>query len=79
MKFREENDMIEANKAALVYERVKRGMSKTELAKQIGVNHSVIVRAEQEKSVSPRTAKRLCDFFDLPFETLFTIRDKVSV
>ena len=43
--------MIVAKTKVLETERVKRGLTKTELAKQIGVNHSVIVRAEQAKGI----------------------------
>ena len=72
------NGMIVANAKLLKTERVKRGLNKTDLAKQLGVNHSVIVRVEQAKGTSPRTAKAICDFFDLPFEKLFTIVDQAS-
>lgn len=65
--------MIVANTKLLKTERVKRGLSKTDLAKKLGVNHSVIVRVEQAKGTSPRTAKAICDFFNLSFEELFTI------
>ncbi|HBX88540.1 MAG TPA: XRE family transcriptional regulator [Marinilabiliaceae bacterium] len=65
--------MIVAKTKVLETERVKRGLTKTELAKQIGVNHSVIVRAEQAKGISPKTSKALCDFLNLPFESLFSI------
>jgi DNA-binding XRE family transcriptional regulator len=53
-------------------------LSKTDLAKKLGVNHSVIVRVEQAKGTSPRTAKAICDFFNLPFEELFTIVEQPS-
>lgn len=68
--------MIVVEKRALEIERSKQGLSKSELAEQIGVSHSVIVRAEQGKSVSPKTASLLCDFFNIPFDSLFTISDK---
>jgi DNA-binding XRE family transcriptional regulator len=73
-----QNAMIVANTKLLKTERVKRGLSKTDLAKKLGVNHSVIVRVEQAKGTSPRTAKAICDFFNLPFEELFTIVEQPS-
>ena len=69
--------MIVANTKLLKTERVKRGLSKTDLAKKLGVNHSVIVRVEQARD-KPRTAKAICDFFNLPFEELFTIVEQPS-
>ena len=70
--------MIVANTKLLKMERVKRGLSKTDLAQKLGVNHSVIVRVEQAKGTRPRTAKAICDFFNLPFEELFTIVEQPS-
>ena len=64
--------MIVANTKLLKMERVKRGLSKTDLAQKLGVNHSVIVRVEQAKGTRPRTAKAICDFFNLPVDELFT-------
>ncbi|MBP7330830.1 MAG: helix-turn-helix protein [Firmicutes bacterium ADurb.Bin373] len=70
--------MIVANTKLLKIERAKRGLSKTDLAKQLGVSHSVVVRAEQAKGTSPRTAKALSDFLELSFEELFTIVERPS-
>lgn len=65
--------MIVANAEVLQKERILRGLNKTELAHKIGVNHSVIVRAEQSKGVSPKTSKAICDFFGIPFDAIFHI------
>ena len=68
--------MIVSKSLILEEERVKRGLTKTDLANQIGVNHSVIVRAEKAGNVSPKTAKAICDFFGMEFSQLFSIRRK---
>lgn len=65
--------MIMAIAGALERERVRRGLSKKDLASLAGLNRSAIVRAEQGISVSPKTVKKLCDFFDMPLEALFSI------
>lgn len=65
--------MIVAKVEALQKARILRGLSKTELAYKIGVNHSVIVRAEQSKGVSPKTSKAICDFLGVPFDSIFNI------
>ena len=50
--------MIIATKA-LTKKRIEHGLSCSELAKALSLSHSVIVRAEQHKGVSPKTAKSI--------------------
>lgn len=65
--------MIIATKA-LTKKRIEHGLSCSELAKALSLSHSVIVRAEQHKGVSPKTAKSICDFFDTSFDEIFEIK-----
>jgi len=65
--------VIYANAELLERARSKNGMTKKDLAKKIGSSHSVIVRAEQSKGVSPSTAKKLCEALGLDFDELFKV------
>jgi len=65
--------MIITNPDILLVSRVRHGLSKAQLAKEIGVAPSSISRAEARKGISARTAKALCDYFELdPMELLET-------
>lgn len=68
--------MIVASTHILQTERAKRGLTKTDLANKIGVSHSVIVRVEQGKGISPRNAKMICDYLGIPFDTVFMVVEK---
>lgn len=65
--------MIRAKKEELMELRIKAGMSKLDLAQKMGVNHSVICRAERGCNVSPKTAKAICDTLGAGFDDLFAI------
>ncbi|MEF2562306.1 MAG: helix-turn-helix transcriptional regulator [Negativibacillus sp.] len=66
--------MIIATKS-LAKRRIEQGLSRSELARTLSLSHSVIVRAEQHKSVSPKTAKIICDFFKVAFDEIFEIEE----
>jgi DNA-binding XRE family transcriptional regulator len=66
--------MIVVKNRQLEKKRAEHGFTKKELADRIGVCHSVIVRAEQMKGVSPKTAKSLCDTLDSSFDELFELK-----
>ena len=71
--------MLYAKKEDLMERRVKSGMSKLELARRIGSNHSVVCRAEAGNNVSPKTAKAICDVLGARFDDLFIIDMKKEV
>lgn len=55
--------------------RIKKGLSLSELAKQMKVNISVVSKMEKGQPVRPATAKKACATLNEPFETLFTIEN----
>lgn len=66
-------DKILVRGDALKRARIVSGMTKSELAKRAGINHSSVVRAEQGKSVSPGVARSVCVAFGKSFDELFEI------
>lgn len=71
--------MLHVKKEEFVERRIKAGMSKLELARRIGANHSVVCRAEAGNNVSPKTAKAICDVLGARFDDLFIIDMKKEV
>lgn len=65
--------MIVAKRELLRRLRIERGLTKSGLAREVGVSHSSIVRAERQAGVSPQTAKGICDYFGVEFKELFDI------
>lgn len=55
--------------------RVIKGLSKVDLASALNLSHSVIVRAEQGNGISPKTAKKICDYFGVGFDDLFELKE----
>ena len=55
--------------------RIKKGLSLSELANQMGVNASVVTRMEKGQPVRPATAQKVCAALNETFETLFTIEN----
>jgi transcriptional regulator with XRE-family HTH domain len=49
----------------LVAERLNRGLSTREAAKEIGISQAVLLRAERGEGVRPRHAKRIADFYEV--------------
>lgn len=62
------------NGAAIMRKRVLSGFNKTELARVAGIPHSSVIRAEEGKSVSPKTATGICRALGMDFDALFTIK-----
>lgn len=71
--------MIVAKQDKLTKMRIENGMTKSALAKELELDHSVIVRAEQRKGVRPQTAKRICTFFKVSFDEMFDITELEEV
>lgn len=69
---------IVPNSEALARARVMRGLTKVELGSVAGVPHSSIVRAEQGYGVGPKTATRLSEALEEPFDSLFSIQTPAS-
>ena len=67
---------VKANGNSLTECRIRAGLSKSDLARQIGVHHSNISRAEAGNGVSPKTAKKICDKLEKPFDEIFSITRK---
>lgn len=67
--------MLIANTARLRKERVLRGLSQIGLAKEINIATATISRAERGMQITPRLSKKICDYFNLPFDDLFIIQD----
>lgn len=65
---------IKIKNAVLIELRVKKGLSMNELAKKINVNVGVISKIES-CSVNPRpkTAQKICDCLEVPFDKIFEI------
>lgn len=57
----------------IVRERVLRGLNKSDIASAAGIPHSSVIRAEEGKSVSPKTATGICGALKMDFDSLFTI------
>lgn len=55
--------------------RIKKGLSITQLAKQMQVKPSVVSRMERGQTVRPATAHKVCMALNESFETLFTIEN----
>lgn len=66
--------MLKANTQILAEKRILKGWGKSDLAKAAGLSHSVVVRAEQGMSTSPKTAKAIADALQAPLTELFIIR-----
>lgn len=64
---------IVPNSGRIVRERVLRGLSKLDVANAAGVPHSSIIRAEEGKGVSPKTATGICNALQMDFDSLFEI------
>lgn len=55
--------------------RIQKGLSLSELAKQMEVNVSVVSKMEKRRPVRPATARKACVALNEAFETLFTIEN----
>lgn len=64
---------VKANGNSLAECRIRAGLSKSDLARLIGVNHCIISRAEAGNGVSPKMAKKICDKLEKPFDEIFSI------
>ena len=65
---------IKAKREVFLKTRVSKGLSQRELADLAGLSHSYICLIERSnKSVSPSTAKRLCDVLEKELDELFCI------
>jgi transcriptional regulator with XRE-family HTH domain len=53
--------------------RIERGWDKSTLAKRANLNHSLIVRVEKAKTVSPASAKAIADALDSSVFELFEL------
>lgn len=62
------------NSTAIMRTRVLSGLNKTDLAKAAGIPHSSVIRAEEGKSVSPKTATGICRALGMKFDDLFIIK-----
>ena len=67
--------MVKAKNKNLIKNRVMSGMTMRDLSDQSGVPIATISRAENGKSISVRTAHKLCNVFNLGFDDLFIIQD----
>ena len=55
-------------------ERIKQGLSMAALAKRAKISAATVYNLENRRgSVSPTTAKKVCEAMDKPFEKLFEI------
>jgi len=63
----------------ITIKRISRGWDKSVLAKKAGINHSLVVRAEQGGSVRPATAKALADALDVSVFDIFELRESKLV
>lgn len=61
------------NGEKIVRERVLRGLNKKDVADAAGIPHSSVIRAEEGKSVSPKTATGICSALHMEFDSLFSI------
>ncbi len=68
--------MIRAKEGVLMEKRIKTGLSKSDLARNAEMNHSVICRVENGGSISPKSAKAICEALGEEFETLFEIEPR---
>ncbi len=64
---------IVPNGNKIVRERVLRGLNKSDVATAAGIPHSSVIRAEEGKNVSPKTATGICGALEMDFDSLFTI------
>ena len=67
---------ITAKSSEIIRRRVERGWDKSCLARAAKVNHCLISRAEQGKSVSPATAKAIADALETSVFDLFELAGK---
>lgn len=72
MKFEVTHIMIKAAKNLTVI-RVKKGFNKSDLARAAGINHSVVVKAEQGENISPKSAHLICQALECSFDDAFII------
>ena len=59
--------VLYANGRAIATKRIGRGWDKSVLAKKAGLNHSIVVRAEQGRRISPASATALADALGVGF------------
>ena len=65
---------IVPNGALIARTRILAGMNKTDVARKAGVPHSSIIRAEQGRGVTPKTALGISKALGMAFDDLFTIK-----
>ena len=69
---------IVPNSPVIIRMRILSGLNKTDVAKEAGIPHSSVVRAENGQSVSPKTATGICKVLGASFDDLFSIQSAVG-
>jgi len=65
---------LKTNKAALRAIRIRTGLTQREMAKELGVAHTTILRIENgERNASPKLGKKIAEFLDVPMSAIFFI------
>jgi transcriptional regulator with XRE-family HTH domain len=64
---------ILAKSNALQEIRIKKGFTYRALGKKAGISYLSIIRAEEGKSVFPKTAKAIADALEVDFDEIFKI------
>ncbi len=66
--------MIRAKSQSIKIARIERGLAQSDVSTELKINISNYCRMENGKAgVTPKTAKRLCDFYGKGLEELFEI------
>lgn len=69
--------MIKPIQSRLKTLRLKNCLSQREFQKRTGVHFSTVSKIEKHGSkISPGTAKKICDYFNVPFDELFEISEE---
>lgn len=59
---------------------VEKGISKKELSKNCGLSYPTILALNNDKTaISPKTARKLLDYFDVEYDYLFGFNDLKEV
>lgn len=58
--------------------RILAGLTKADVAKNAGIPHSSVIRAEHGMGVSPKTALGISRALNMEFDELFTIKTPVN-
>jgi lambda repressor-like predicted transcriptional regulator len=60
----------------LVAERLNRGLSTREAAREIGVSQDILLRAENGSTPQPRHAKKIADFYEVKVTEIWPVPDR---